>query len=76
MSGRFILNRCVWSLFLALVFIFVPLLGADPGSPVAQTELQRKIARLVAQLDAEKRSVRSAALESLLALGSRKFWRE
>ncbi len=34
-----------------------------------QTELQRKVARLVAQLDAEKRSVRSAALESLLALG-------
>jgi hypothetical protein len=47
----------------------VPPLEADPGSQAVQTELHRKVARLVAELDAEKRSVRSAALESLLALG-------
>jgi hypothetical protein len=69
MSGRFILNRCAWALPVAIVLMVVPPLGADRGSPTTQTELQRKVARLVAQLDAEKRSVRSAALESLLALG-------
>jgi len=67
MSGRFLLNCCAWALSVAVAV--VPPLGADPGSSATQTELHRNVARLVAQLDAEKRSVRSAALESLLALG-------
>src|ERR1700722_10022405 len=69
MSGRFILNRCVWPLPISVILMVVPPLEADPASPVVQTELHRKVARLVAELDAQKRSVRSAALESLLALG-------
>lgn len=69
MSGCSTVCRNVWSLpiLLALIGGFLP--AGDRRSPAEHAELHRKVAQLVTQLDAEKRSARSAAFESLLALG-------
>jgi hypothetical protein len=65
------LRRCLWSLSLAVACAGQLSLAADRGAPATQDALRDKVDRLVTQLDAEKRSVRAAALQSLLALGPR-----
>jgi hypothetical protein len=69
MSGRPFRCRTLWSLSIAAALTSAISLGADSPPPAAQSELQGNVARLVAQLDAEKRSERAAALQSLLSLG-------
>jgi hypothetical protein len=68
MSGARLFHRLLCSLPLAVVVL---LAGASirAGDTTEKFELRQKVDRLVADLDAEIRSTRAAARESLLALG-------
>lgn len=70
MSGRLILHRWLRSLPLAAAALFFgAAAGADDPAGGNAPELRQKVDRLLAELDAETRSERTAARESLLALG-------
>jgi hypothetical protein len=70
MSRRSLFRRglCCLSLALLAVLATVPLRGDEPAA-ATHAELRRKVERLLADLDAETRSARLAARDSLLALG-------
>ena len=70
MSRRSLLRRGLCSLSLALLAFCgtLPLRADDPAA-ATNAELRRKVERLLADLDAETRSARLAARDSLLALG-------
>ena len=75
MSGRVNFGRSLcWlclkaaTLFCASVLLFSSVLRAE-GPAANEVALRQKVDRLLADLDAEARSVRTAARESLLALG-------